>query len=703
MAQRKYYRKIYQKPKAKTKVFSAFKFLGLMVFLLLAGVSFLFVYYARDLPRPEKFAERQFAQSTKIYDRSGQVLLYEMYGEEKRTVVPLEIIPERLKQAIIAVEDANFYNHFGLDIRAMFRALMADLKLWSPAQGASTIPQQLIRSSFLTREKTIKRKIREIILSLELSRRYSKKEILEWYLNQVPFGSNAYGAEAAAQTFFSKPVQDISLAEAALLASLIQKPSYLSPYGQHQAELFARKDYVLDRMAGEHYISKEQAEEAKAEELKFAKILQPIKAPHFVMYVRGLLINKYGEDFLKEKGFRVFTSLDWELQELAEEVIREGAEANEDDNAFNAALVAIDPKKGEILAMVGSKNWFSEESEPSGCTPGLNCLFDPKINVALQPRQPGSAFKPFAYTRAFQKGYTPDTILWDVKTNFGVEGAEPYTPENYDGKFRGPLTIRQALAQSINVPSVKVLYLAGIAETINLARTLGITTLEQAPSSYGLSLVLGGGSVKLIDMVSAYGVFAFEGLSISPTAIVKIEDSQGNIIEENKKTPRRVLNVQHCRLINDLLSDNEARAPMFGYYSALFIDGYQIAVKTGTPENCKDAWTIGYSPSIVTGVWVGNNDATPMGGKAAFLLAGPIWNRFMRKVLLRYPKENFEKPEPILTDKPVLNGKYAGHSILHFIRKDDPQGPVPSNPKLDSQYKAWEQAILDWALNLRKE
>lgn len=701
MAQRKYYRKVYQKSRARARTWLVFKLLGLVLFLFLAGVSSLFVYYARNLPRPEKFTEKQFAQSTKIYDSSGQVLLYEMYGEEKRTIVPLDIIPEHMKQAVIAAEDAKFYQHFGLDIRAMFRALMADLKLWSPIQGASTIPQQLIRSSFLTTEKTLKRKIREIILTLELSRRYDKEQILEWYLNQVPFGSNAYGVEAAAQTFFNKSAQDISLAEAALLASLIQAPTRLSPYGDNRDQLFSRKNYILDRMAAEHFISREQAQSAKEQELEFAKVLQPIKAPHFVMYVRNILIDKYGEDFLKQKGFRVFTSLNWHFQEMAEVIVAERAEHNETMNAYNAALVAIEPESGEILAMVGSKNWHGESEE---CSPETGkCKFDPKVNVVLSQRQPGSAFKPFVYARAFQKGYTPDTVIWDVETNFGIWGDEDYEPGNYDGKFRGPLVFRQALAQSINVASVKVLYLAGITETINLAKSLGITTLNEPSSFYGLSLVLGGGAVKLLDMASAYGVFSQEGMLVSPTPILRIEDSYGNIVEENKKTPKRVLTKQICRLINDILSDNEARSPMFGLYSALHIDGYDTAAKTGTTDDFKDAWTIGYSPSLVVGVWAGNNDATPMEKKPAVSLAGPIWNQFMRQVLAEYPKEQFTEPEPIETDKPVLNGQYQGHSILHFVDKDNPQGPVPANPELDPQYEEWEKSILDWALNLGKE
>ena len=708
MAERKYYRKIYKKDEKKKKVSFFVKILGFGFLFFLLGASFLFLFYAKDLPRPEIFTEKRFAQSTKIYDRSGQHLLYEMYGEEKRTIVPLETVPEYLKQAVLIAEDTNFYHHFGIDFKAILRAILANIKLGKPIQGGSTIPQQLIRSSFLTSEKTLERKAREIILTLELSRRYSKDQILEWYLNQVPFGSNAYGVEAASQTFFNKPAKELSLAEAVTIASLIRAPSYLSPYGEHQDHLLNRKDYILVRMAKASYITKEEAEMAKKEELKFAKILQPIKAPHLVMWIKDYLIEKYGEDALKEKGLRVYTSLDWELQELAEKVVSEGVERNRNYRAYNASLVAIDPKTGEILAMVGSADWFGENL-PKGCIPKKNCLFEPYFNMATAgERQPGSAFKPFAYATAFKKGFTPDTVLWDVETNFGVWGTEPYIPENYDQKFRGPVNFREGLAQSINVPSVKVLYLAGLPETIETAKKLGITTLNKSPSWYGLSLVLGGGEVKLLDMVSAYGVFATEGLKVSPVSILKIEDVNGNIIEENKKTPKRVLDVEICRLINDILSDNKARTPLFGPRSALYFENYQVAAKTGTTQNYRDAWTIGYTPSIVAGVWVGNNDDSPIAKKPGAMVAAPIWNKFMEKALLKYPKKDFIKPKPILTEKPILNGIIENydpespsatstpHSILHYVDKNNPQGEPTRNPEEDPQYPAWEEGIKNW-------
>lgn len=607
---------------------------------------FLFIFYAKDLPRPEKFTEKQFFQSTKIYDRTGQILLYEIYGEEKRTVVPLSLMPERLKQAAIAAEDANFYGHFGIDPKRMALSIIADFKIGRPVFGGSTIPQQLIRSTFFSTEKTATRKIREIILSLELDRRYSKDQILEWYLNQVPFGQNAYGAEAASQTYFKKSVSALTLPQAATLAALIKGPSYYSPYGPHKDELLARKDYVLDRMAINNFITKEEAEAAKKEELKFEEILNPIKAPHFTLWVRDYLNEKYGENFLMEKGLMVYTSLDWDLQESAEKIVADWAKINKNYNANNEAVVAINPKTGEILAMVGSANWYATSSYPEDCLPG-KCLFDPKFNVAVGSkenpgRQPGSSFKPFTYITAFAKGYTDTTTVVDELTNFGSWGGKDYIPQNYDGNFRGQVTLRSALAQSLNIPAVKVLLnMAGLEDSVKTAQNLGITTLSPP---FGPSIVLGGWEVKLLDMVSAYGVFATEGLKVPPISILKITDSQGNIIEENKKTPQRVFPAEPIRLLNDILSDNKARAPLFGLNSSLHFQNYQVAVKTGTTQDYRDAWVIGYTPSIVIGAWAGNNDNSSINRRSGAMIAAPMWHQLMEYVLARLPKESFQKP-----------------------------------------------------------
>jgi len=643
MPKRKYHRKIYQKSKKKRIFFLILFFLVICFFLVVFIPFFLFVYYAKDLPRPEKFTEKSFVQSTKIFDRTGEVVLYELYGEEKREIIPLSSVPEHLKNAVISAEDAKFYSHRGIDTRAIFRSIWVNIKLRKPLYGASTISQQLIRSTFLTLEKTPKRKIREIILALELERRYSKDQILEWYFNQIPLGPNIYGVEIASKTFFNKQTKDLSINESAVLAALIQAPSYLFPYGEHKDELIIRKNYVLDRMVQENCLKAEEAEILKNEEIKFVENIQSLKAPHFVFYVQDYLFEKYGKDFLEKQGLKIYTTLDWEMQELAEKAVSEGVKSNEIYHAYNASLVAIDPKTGEISAMVGSADWFAN-SFPEGCTPGLDCLFDPKVNVATYKigRQPGSSFKPFVYATAFTKGYNDRYVTIDEQTNFGIFGGKSYIPQNYDGMFRGPVTLRQALAQSINVPSVKVLaYLAGMEDSIKTAKKMGITTLNRPISFYGLSLVLGGGEVRLLDMVSAYGVFATEGLRSPPISVLKIEDSEGNIIEKNVKTPRRVLETEVARLINDILSDNEARAPMFGRNSAMYFENYQVAAKTGTTDDFKDAWIIGYTPSIVVGVWTGNNNNASMRKQPGVIIAGPIWRTFMEKVLPTLSTENF--------------------------------------------------------------
>lgn len=664
-----------------------------MFFVLSAAL--LFFYYAKDLPRPEIFTEKPFILPTGIYDREGKVLLYQIFDEEKRTLVSLRQIPDYLKNAAITTEDANFYSHFGIDFKGVLRAVIKNIRMGGTTFGGSTISQQLIRSSLLSQEKTVARKIKEVILTLELERRYPKDQILEFYLNQVPFGSNAYGVEAAAQTYFKKPASELSLAQSALLVSLIKAPSYLSPYGGHKPELLTRKDYVLDKMANDGYVSRDEANAAKAEILEFAEIRHDIKAPHFVLYIKQYLEENYSPYFLREKGLKVYTSLDWELQELAEKVVKDGVKRNKNYNAHNAALTAVDPKTGEVLALVGSADYFGDPF-PEGCEPGLNCQFEPDVNIALfgKGRQPGSAFKPFAYALAFQNGISSETWIWDVKTEFNPDcpasadaekdqyDLECYHPKNYDEKFRGQTTLRNALAQSVNVPAVKVLYLVGLGNTMNLAKQMGITTLNDPPSWYGLSLVLGGGEVKLLDMVSAYSVFAAEGLKTPPVFVLKIEDSNGNIIEENKKSQKRVLTAQTARLMNDVLSDNDARSPLFGPYSSLYFPNYKVAAKTGTTQNYKDAWTIGYTDSLAAGVWAGNNDGTVIDEKPGVALAAPIWHKFMEKALEKYPPIEFQKPELTPVEKPS-----ELHSLLYYIKE---------KPDLDPQYQNWEEAIRLW-------
>lgn len=632
MARRRHYKKTYQEERvfvARARKTAVFGFLFL--FFLGAGI---FLYYAKDLPRPEDLNEVSFRHTTKIYDRTGQVLLYEVHGEEKREFMSLETMSPYLAQAVISVEDQNFYSHFGVDPQGVARAVLRNLALLSPEQGGSTITQQLARTALLSREKTLERKVRELILTLELERRYSKNEILEFYLNQVPWGGNAYGAGAASLAYFNKPASELTLEESALLAAMIQAPTYYSPFGAHQESLFSRKNLVLDRMAGAGFISREEAEEAKEREIAFADPGTTIRAPHFVLEVLDSLLVRYGEDFLRENGLRVITTLDWRLQQAAEKAVKEGAARNTPFNANNAALVAMSPSTGEILALVGSKDWGGD-AFPQGCSSGKDCLFDPKLNVATyhQGRQPGSAFKPFVYAVAFEKGATDETLVVDEETNFGVWGGEEYIPQNYDGTFRGEVTLRQALALSLNIPAVKVLLdFAGLEDSISRAREMGITTLKD-PSQYGPSLVLGGGEVRPLDMVVAYSVFANEGKRVYPSSLLRVEDGEGRVLEQNNNGSIQIMEPAVARMITDILSDNEARAPLFGPNSSLVIPGYRVAAKTGSTQEYRDAWTLGYTKDLAAGVWVGNNNNEEMRLAPGVTVAAPIWNRFMREAL----------------------------------------------------------------------
>jgi len=465
----------------------------------------------------------------------------------------------------------------------------------------------------------------------------------------------------------------------------------------------------------------------------------------FNSYIRDYLTEKYGEDFVEKGGLKVTTTLNFDFQKIAEKAVEDGAKNNEIYNAKNAALVAIDPKTGQILAMVGSKNYWAVKLEPEGCIAGKNCQFEPNVNIVTRLRQPGSAFKPFVYATAINNGYTPDTVIWDTSTEFnplcswdgvagpGIDQQTCYKPKNYDGRFRGPVILKQALANSLNVPSVKVLYLAGINNSINMAENLGITTLKDR-SRYGLSLVLGAAEVKLLDMVSAYGVFSQEGVRRESAGILKIEDGSGRILEEYKNQGQKVLSEQVAREINDILSDNNARAPIFGLHSALSLGDRPAAAKTGTAQDpndetkARDAWIIGYTPSLIAGVWAGNNDNTPIEKSGAGVMAaGPIWHDFMIQALKDAPMETFTKPEPMITNKPILNNQYqipvnlkinknTGllatdktpldlvqeksfveiHEILYWINKNDPQGPPPEKPEDDPQFKNWEASLQNW-------
>ena len=700
--------------------------------LLLAGVgigvfgffslTLLATWMSRSLPNPNILTERPIPQSTKIYDRSGTRLLYEIHGDEKRTLIKIQDIPDAAKFATIAIEDKDFFQHHGIYWKGVLRAIFVDIFRRGHQQGASTLTQQLVKNALLTRERTFTRKLKELLLALQIERVYTKDQILQLYFNEIPYGSTIYGIESASQSYFGKSAHDLTLDEAALLAAIPQAPDFYSPYGtgsrgDNRARLVAREHSILNLMATQGYITNAQAEDAK--KIDTLKKIRPknlgdIQAPHFVMYVRSLLIEKYGQQAVEQGGFKVTTTLDGDKQAAAEDAVKKGVEARGKQYHFtNAALVSLDPKNGQILAMVGSKDFFDTEH-------------DGQVNVTLRPRQPGSSFKPIVYAAGFMRGYLPQTQLWDVQTVFKTD-LKDYEPHDYDGKERGPVSIRQALQGSLNIPAVKMLYLVGVGRVLDFAESLGYTTLSDR-SRFGLALVLGGGEVKPLEHAAAFATFANEGLLYPTSAILKVEDSTGKTLEEwRPPTPTRVMEPQIARIISNVLSDNEARAPIFGLKNSLTLPDRPVAAKTGTTNDYHDAWTAGYTPNLVTVVWVGNNDNKEMKkGADGSIVAAPIWQAYMVAATKKLAKQNFTPPDPFTETKPALlgqvltqtiminrsNGKratsstppeqieahtfYQPHSILQFIDKDDPTGPAPTNPAQDPQYENWEHGVQAW-------
>lgn len=687
-----------------------FGFAGLI--LLMAAV--LIWLSTLEIPDLSSFEERRVLQSTKIYDRTGEIMLYDLHQDVRRTVVPFDQISPFIKNATVAIEDDQFYSHFGLDIKAIIRAAVSNVQEGGLGQGGSTITQQVIKNSVLQREKTFTRKAKEAILALKLEQLKTKDEILEIYLNESPYGGTIYGIEEASRAFFKTSAKDLTIGEAAYLAAIPQAPTYLSPHGNNRDALDARQKTVLERMRSNGFITVEEFEAAKAEKVEFeSQIVSGIKAPHFVMYVREQLAEKYGEEALAERGFKVVTTLNYELQEAAEKIVAEKVAINTKSyNASNAGLVATDPKTGDLLVMVGSKDYFSEDVEGN-------------YNIALAERQPGSSIKPFVYAAAFKRGYLPTTILYDVRTQFSTS-CEPsdltneppcYAPNNYNDKFVGPISMRNALAQSLNIPAVKTLYLVGVKNALKLAADMGLTTLNN-PDRYGLTLVLGGGEVKLLDMTHAYGVFANKGVKAEPRTILRIEDNQGNIVEEAQVKEERILDENVTNMISDILSDNVARAPLWGSNSKIYFPDRDVAAKSGSTNDFRDAWIMGYAPNIAVGAWCGNNDNGTMRGLSG-LITTPMWREFMDLALSKLPEESFTQPYIATDVKPVLAGYYPNpntvpdassttpvipfidsynsiHSILHYVDRNDPQGPAPSNPGSDGQYAYWEYGIQAW-------
>ncbi len=696
--------------------------LGIASFwILVIGIFIIWVSLLK-LPDFKTFTEQKIQSSTKIYDRTGKILLYNANQDLKRTIIPYEAMGVNIRNAAVAIEDSEFYQHKGIRLKSIFRATIWAKLTGKRVTGGSTITQQLIKNTLLTPKRTPSRKIKEWILAIKLERVMEKDDILALYLNAAPYGGNIYGIEEASKTFFGKEPIDLTLAEAAYLAAIPNYPTYYSPYGKNKARLDERKNLVLKRMVDLKFITNAEYVDALNEQVVFMP-QQPthISAPHFVFFIMDYLEKKYGDEAISLGGLKIITTIDYELQKKAEEITLKNAKENEKSwNGENAAVVVIDPKTGQILSMVGSRDYFDK-------------TIDGNFNVATAARQPGSSFKPIVYAEAFKEGYTEDTVLFDVKTEFnsscsplGTGGSNCYHPDNYDNSFRGPMNLKDALAQSINVVAVKLLYLVGVPDSIKMAHDLGISTLND-PTRYGLTLVIGGGETTLLDMTSAYSVFANEGVRNPYTGILSVENSNGEILEEYKEAPYKVLEPNITRVLADILSDNAARTPTFGANSSLVVPGQEVAVKTGTTNSNKDAWTIGYTPGVAVGVWVGNNDNTPM-KKGGAALAGPIWNGVISEALKNIPAESFNKPDPIDPSlPPILRGFWQGgetfttdrvsgglatdltpsttrteqsitnvHTILYWINKNNPLGPRPENPESDSQYSNWEYGVQKW-------
>lgn len=633
--------------------------IGINVKLLtLIGLAFIFGFVfwfsvIRDLPSPKTLLTREQEVSTKIYDRNG-ILLYKIYEDENRTPVTLSQVPLHVRLATLAAEDAEFYSHAGFSVRGIMRAVVRNLRK-GELSGGSTITQQLVKNALLSPEKTITRKVREIILSMGVELTFTKDEILEMYLNEVSYGGTAYGIEEASQVYFGKNVGELTVSEATLLAGLPKSPTKYSPFGANPDLAIERQQEVLHLMKVNKYITEEQEVVSAGETLTFAANKTDIKAPHFVMYVRAQLVEKYGEEVVEKGGLEVITTLDYSIQKMTEEVVKSEVSKLGRLNVGNGAALVMSPGSGEILAMVGSKDYFAQDE-------------DGNVNVTLRPRQPGSSIKVVNYAYALSHEYTPATILDDSPVTFSVPGQPAYSPKNYDSTYRGSLSLRNALAESRNIPAVKVLASYGVTKMIEQGQKMGITTWND-PSKFGLSLTLGGGEVKLIDLAKVYATIANYGRQPEMVSILRITNYKGKVLEEysclrnnflttaqtteaakNACDWEEVLDPRVAYLLIDILKDNQARAPAFGSSSYLVINGHpEVAVKTGTSNDLKDNLTAGFNQKYLVVTWVGNNDGSPMSRIASGVTgASPIWNKIMSALLTKEENHDWEVPEGLV-------------------------------------------------------
>ena len=627
------------------------------LFCLIAGVLVITItlaIFSRDLPNPNTLLERSEQLSTKITDRNGEPI-YEVYGEKHRVLVKLPEVTPDIVHATLAVEDSNFYQHQGVSLRGMLRAVK-NMLFGGSLQSGSTLTQQVVKNAVLTQEQTLSRKLKELVVSLQLENRYSKDEILQMYLNETPYGGQNYGVFTASKAYFNKLPNELTMAESAFLAGLPQSPSRYSPFSSDPSRGIERKNYVLylmrergwlDSKGTRNFISEEEYQKALAEELNFQPSGASFKAPHFVFYVREYLADLLGENVIEQMGLQVKTTLDLKQQDEMQKIVKEEIDTAKALNVGNGALVALDPKSGQILAMIGSKDYFAP-SEPEGCISGTtgegSCLFEPNLNVVLAERQPGSSIKPITYATMLEQGYSVAFPFLDVPSVFrGADGGKDYKPVNYDGRFRGIVPLRNALAGSLNIPAVKAIQIVGVENMIKQAKKMGITSFENT-NRYGPALTLGGGETRLLEMVGAYSVFASGGLYRAPTPILEIKDAKGNVIYSYRDSGgERVLSEEVSYLISDVLSDDGARADAFGANSLLNIGGQEVAVKTGTTDDKRDNYAIGYTKDAIVGVWVGNNNNDAMKNIASGISgATPIWRRAMLSLIKDKPPNFFD-------------------------------------------------------------
>lgn len=661
---------------------SIFKYVGITA---LAGTILsiivmlgLFAWFSKDLPNPNRVVRHE-GFSTKINDRDGSTL-YDLFTDVDRVPVKAEDIPDTLKKATIAIEDKEFYTHQGFSMWGMIRGV-GRIFTRGRAAGGSTLTQQLVKNVLLTSERSLARKFKELVLSLQIERKFSKDEILQMYLNEAPYGGTAVGIEAASQRYFGKHARELSMLESAVLAGMPQSPTRYSPFGSNPDAYIGRTTAVLRRMREDGYISDDDEKTALEElpSIQFHERDNSIKAPHFVFHVKDQLAELLGEAAVEQGGFTVTTTLDSELQDFAQQAVAEEIASLEKVHVTNGASFVMNPQNGEILAMVGSKDYFADN-------------YDGKVNVVMSLRQPGSSIKPVTYAAAFAKGYAPSTMLLDVPTKFpGATENQAYEPKNYDGKFRGPVQLRFALGSSLNIPAVKLLSLVGLKDMLTLAYDMGFDSLEPTADNmkrFGLSVTLGGGEVRLFDLVRAYSAFANGGERVEPVSILKIERDGKTIYEAKPAKKQRVLSPDVSFLINHVLYDNNARLLTFGANSYLNMGGRPIAVKTGTTNDKRDNWTIGWSTGAVVGVWVGNNDNSPMKEVASGVTgASPIWRKIMLKTWEKYKGQDFAVPDSVEARQVDTISGYPEHDGYparadYFAKGTAPTEPDPVHTKV---------------------